>query len=193
MSERAITLSDNHIDCFIADPALITTHEQALEILDCLDDEIADIQAKVDACQIEHSAKAMPEATSAWLRRASYACAMRRNARHRVMQRDKELRGTKAVGGVPNPEKKAANLLKQQRLADEAAARRLAKQNEHLRLQNERESLAQKRRTFQTERDQRFERQFIEAARQFLPTDQFEAIRQIARNSASVATQEAAL
>lgn len=177
-------LSDADLDRFIADPAMIQTHDQAVEVLDALDDEIADIQAKVDACQIEHSAKQMPPETQAWLRRASYAAAMRRNSRHRVMQRDKELRGTKSFGGNPqDPTKKEANLLKQQRLAGEVEIRRLAKQSEHIRLQNEREALAMKRREFQAQRDQQFERQFVEAARRYLPTDQFEEIRRMTKNA----------
>lgn len=150
MSDPATALTDDDVDRFIADPALITTHEQALEILETLDDEIANIQAQVDAAQIESNAKPLSPDRLAWVQRASYACAMRRNMRHRVMQRDKELRGTKSWGGKPkDPDKKEANIVKQRRLAGEVEIRRLAKQSDHLRLQNEREALAQKRREFQ--------------------------------------------
>jgi len=149
VSEPATTLTDDDVDRFIADTALITAHEQALEILEMLDDEIASIQAQVDAAQIESNAKPLSHDRLAWVQRASYACATRRNMRHRVMQRDKELRGTKSWGGKPkDPDKKEANLVKQQRLADEVAIRRAAKQADLLRLQNEREALAQKRREF---------------------------------------------
>src|SRR5690348_5565519 len=54
---------------------------------------------------------------------------MRRNERHRVMQRDKEIRGTKGHAGTPkDPNKAEANRLKQARLMVEAETRRDAKQ-----------------------------------------------------------------
>ena len=149
MSDKATALTDDDVDRFIVDPALILTHEHALEVLAVLDDEIASIQAQIDAAQIESNAKPLAPDRLRWVRRASYAAAMRRNDRHKIYQRDKELRGTKNFGGnPPDHTKKEANLIKQQRLADEAATRKLAKQNEHLRLQNEREALALKRRVF---------------------------------------------
>jgi len=127
--EKRILWIDDEVDRFIADPALIVTHETALEVLAVLDDEIASIQAQVDAAQIESNAKPMSHDRLQWLQRASYAAAMRRNERHKIMQRDKELRGTKNWGGnPPDPTKKEANLLKQKRLADEVAIRRAAKQ-----------------------------------------------------------------
>lgn len=146
---QSAPMTDDDVDRFIADPALITTHEQALEILETLDDEIASIQAQVDAAQIESNAKPLSPDRLAWVQRASYACAMRRNMRHRVMQRDKELRGTKNWGGKPkDPDKKEANIIKQRRLADEVAIRKATKLADVLRLQNEREALAQQRREF---------------------------------------------
>lgn len=175
-------LSDDDVTRFIADPALITTHEQALEIIEVLDSEIANIQAQIDAAQIESNAKPLSPERAAWLRRASYAAAIRRNERHRIFQRDKELRGTKNFGGnPPDPTKKEANLLKQQRLTTEAETRKLARQNEHQRLQNEREAIAQKRRELQDEQAKRFERRFVEAARQHLPAEQFEEIRRLSK------------
>ena len=182
MSDSAAALTDDDVDRFIADPALILTHEHALEVLAVLDDEIASIQAQIDAAQIESNAKPLAPDRLRWVQRASYAAAMRRNDRHKVYQRDKELRGTKNFGGNPtDPTKKEANLIKQQRHADEVAIRRTAKAADHLRLQNERETLAQRRREFQAERDQQFERQFVEAARRYLPTDQFKEIRRMTK------------
>lgn len=178
------TLSDDDLDRLIGDPALIPTHEVALEVIDALDAEIADIQAKVDACQIEHNAKPMPPETKSWLQRASYAAAMRRNSRHRVMQRDKEIRGCKLFGGnPPDPTKKEANIIKQTRLAGEVEMRRLAKQSEHLRLQNERETLAHQRRAFQAERDIQFEKRFVDAARRYLSEEQFEEVRAMTQHT----------
>jgi hypothetical protein len=183
MSDPALAISDDDIDRFIDDPALIQTHEQAIEVLDALDAEIANIQAQIDAAQIENNARPLSPERQAWVRRASYAAVMRRNERHRVIQRDKELRGTKGPkGNPPDPFKKEANLLKQQRLAGEVEIRRIAKQAEHLRLQNEREALAQRRREFQAAQDQQFDRLFVNAARQYLSTEQFEAIRKKARS-----------
>ena len=185
MGETEKTLTDDDIDRFIADPALILTHEHALEVLAVLDDELASIQAQIDAAQIESNAKPLSPDRMRWLQRASYAAAMRRNERHKIMQRDKELRGTKNWGGkAPDPDKKESNLFKQKRLADEVAIRREAKQADHLRLQNEREALAQRRREFQAERDQQFERQFVDAARRYLPADQFDKIRRMTKGGA---------
>lgn len=180
MSDPATALTDDDVDRFIADPVLILTHEHALEVMAVLDGEIANIQAQIDAAQIESNAKPLSPDRVRWVQRASYAAAMRRNDRHKIMQRDKELRGTKNFGGnPPDPSKKEANLLKQQRLADEVAIRRQAKQDAHLNLQHAREVLAQKRREFQAERDQQFERRFVEAARRYLTIDQFEEIRRM--------------
>ncbi len=148
------SLSDDDIDRFISDPSLIGSHEQAMQVIDALDDEIANIHAQINAAQFEADLRPLSPDRLDWLKRASYAGAMKRNERHRVMQRDKEIRGIKLWGGTPkDPTKKEANLLKQQRLADEAASRKLTKQNEYLALQNEREALAQRRREFQAQFD----------------------------------------
>lgn len=171
-------VSDDDLDRFIADPALISTHEEALEVISALDAEIASIKAQVDAAQIEANVRPLSLDRQSWLKRAAYACAMRQNERHKVMQRDKELRGIKLwLGNPPDPTKKEANIVKQKRLADEVAAKRLAKQIEHDKLQNERELLAQKRREFQASRDREFERAFVNAAREYLSAGDFEAIR----------------
>lgn len=181
MSEAAV-ITDDELDRMISDPALILTHEQALEVLETLDDEIASIQAQIDAAQIESNAKPMSPDRLRWLQRASYAAAMRRNERHRVMQRDKELRGTKNFGGHPkDPTKKEANIVKQQRLAVEVEIRRAAKQADLLKLQNESQTLAQRRREFQAQREREFERQFVSAARGYLSAEQFEEIRSMVK------------
>lgn len=146
----ATGLSDDEITALIADPAKIMSHETALEIIAVLDAEIANIQTQVDAATIEANVRPLTPERQAWLRRASYAGAMRRNERHRVYQRDKELRGTKGIGNMPpkDPHKAEANLLKQQRLADEAKTRRAKKELERekqrtlqLQLVNERKCL----------------------------------------------------
>ena len=123
------SLTEEEITALIADPALISAHEIALEVLDCLDSEIANIQAQIDAAQIESNAKPLSADRQAWIRRASYAAAMRRNERHRVMQRDKELRGTKMLASLPRKDPEAQRI-KQERLKMEAETRRDAKKLE---------------------------------------------------------------
>lgn len=116
------SLSEDAITALIADPASIQSHEVALEVLDVLDDEIANIQAQLDQAAAEAISRPLPADRQAWYKRASYAAAMRRNERHRVMQRDKEIRGTKFRGGTPkDPE---VGKLKQARLRDEAQTRK---------------------------------------------------------------------
>ena len=178
MSEPAYLVSDDDLERFIADPSLIQTHEQALEVIDALDSEIAKIQSQVDAAQIEANVRPLTPERQGWVKRASYACAMKRNERHKVMQRDKEIRGIKLWPGKPHdPDKKESNLLKQKRLADEVAIRRLDKQNQHLAHQNKQEELARQRREFQANREREFEWAFVNAARRVLPKDTFEEIR----------------
>lgn len=151
-----LTLTDDQITALIDDPATILTHEIALYVIDTLDAEIAQIQSQIDATQIRYNNATIPAETDAWLRRAAYARAMRRNARHRVMQRDKEIRGTK-FQTAPNVEKKQANLLRQERLKTDAEMRRKEKRKEV-----------------------RYARAFVKAARAHLAADEFKRISQLA-------------
>lgn len=147
-------LSDEQVTAFINDPATIATHDEAVEVIDCLDAEIANIQSQVDMAVIEANARPLNEDRQSWLRRATYACAMRRNERHRVMQRDKEIRGTKGSAGNSAADKSAkreANLVKQQRLLEETTIRRIAKENSRTQLQIERERVAVRRRELESE------------------------------------------
>ena len=126
------TLTDERITELIDDPTLIDSHEIVLEVLAVLDAEIASIQSQVDAAQIEANARPLSEERQSWLRRACYAGAMRKQVRHRVMMRDKELRGTKGpaqtLGKKGSPEER---LLKQKRLLLEAEARKENRTMEH--------------------------------------------------------------
>lgn len=179
---------DDWATAYIDDPAKIDTHELALNVVEVLEREIASIQAQIDAAQIEANIRPLSDARINWVKRASYAVSMRRQELHRVMQRDKELRGTKNYGGKPrDPDKKEANLIKQQRLADEVAIRRAAKQAEVLKLQNAQHALALKRREFSAR--QAYERRFVEAAKQYLPSDQFDYLCTQARSAAIPPTQ----
>lgn len=142
LAETALT--DEQFQALIADPAQITSHEIALEILDVLDGEIAEIQAQIDQAAVESITKPLTPERQAWLKRASYAAAMRRNERHRVMQRDKEIRGTKFHGGKPkDPE---VGKLKQARLLEEATVRKAGKQLGTERERTRQMEIAQKRR-----------------------------------------------
>lgn len=127
---RPANLSENMITAFIADPARIPTHEIALEVLDCLDAEIADIHAQIEAARIESTVKPLSPDRQAWLRRACYAAAMRQNEHRRVMQRDKEIRGTKHAAQMKPRLDPEAQQMKQGRLLAEQETRRDAKRFE---------------------------------------------------------------
>jgi hypothetical protein len=173
-------LTDDQITAFIDDPATIPTHEIALEVVAVLDAEIAQIQSQVDAATIEANVRPLSAERQAWLRRASYAGAMRRNERHRVYQRDKELRGTKNPGNAPkDPNKAEANRLKQARLMEEAQARRINKENERTRLSLAQQELDLKRRDIN--RQLSFNHQFCEAARRLLPPETYEQVKAAVR------------
>lgn len=144
-------LSDDEITALIDDPAKIESHEVALEVVAVLDAEIANIQAQVDAAVIEANVRPLSPERQAWLRRATYAGAMRRNERHRVMQRDKELRGVKGNATTEPKHTKEEKRLKQERLLVEAQDRRLKRQ---LAVESERAKqmeIAERRRSQQTE------------------------------------------
>jgi hypothetical protein len=126
--QPAPELSDEQIMAMIADPATIPTHEIALEVMAVLDAEIANIQTQVDAATIEANIRPLAPNRMAWLKRASYAGAMRRNERQKIYQRDKELRGMKGRAFTEPKHSKEEKALKQQRLMIEAEDRRLKRQ-----------------------------------------------------------------
>jgi hypothetical protein len=177
MSELAFEtgLTDDQITAYIADPATIETHEIAREVIDCLDAEIANIQAQVDAAMVEANVRPLSEERQAWVKRASFAAAMRKNSRQRVYQRDKELRGFKGPATMEPKHSKEEKALKQQRLLVEAETRRDAKK---LALQNttlQIAKIAQQRRDLEAARS--FEHRFYMAAKQLLSAEQIEAIK----------------
>jgi hypothetical protein len=168
-------LTDDQITAYIADPATIETHEIAREVIDCLDAEIAGIQAQVDAAMIEANIRPLSEDRQVWVKRASYAAAMRKNSRHRVYQRDKELRGLKGPATMEPKHSKEEKALKQQRLLVEAEARRDAKK---LALQNttlQIATISQQRREMDARRS--FEHRFYMAATRLLAPEQVAAIK----------------
>lgn len=167
-------LSDDQVTAYIADPATIENHEQALEVIETLDAEIASIQAQIDAAAIENNAVQLSPGRQGWLRRAAYAAAMRRNDRHRVMQRDKEIRGTKGNGLTPPKRTPEERLLKQQRLMEEAQARRVAKQADVLKRQAQLEDIALRRRELKASMS--FSCLFVQEAQRRLPVEEFQAI-----------------
>lgn len=168
------SLSEAEITALIADPTLIESHEIALEVLDCLDDEIANIQAQVDAAQIESNAKPLSPDRMRWLQRAAYAGAMRRNERHRVIQRDKELRGTKARNTPKDPDKAASNLIKQHRLATEAETRRETKRIRAEELRVQQMALANAKYEMKMKMDSAH--RFREVAKRLLPAELYDRI-----------------
>lgn len=150
-------LTDKQITALINDPALIMTHDVAREVLGRLNDEIASIQAQIDAATIEANARPLPSERQAWLIRASYAAAMRKRAHRAVMQRDREIRGTKGPAQTPlSPERQAqreVGLAKNVRLKAEAEAR-VAKRQHQVTI----------------------EHRFFEAAKLILPKEKFQEI-----------------
>jgi hypothetical protein len=126
--QAASDLTDDQITALISDPAKIETHEMALEVIGVLDAEIANIQTQIDAATIEANIRPLSSERQSWLKRASYAAAMRRNERHKVYQRDKELRGLKGRAFTEPKHTKEEKALKQQRLLVEAETRRASKQ-----------------------------------------------------------------
>ncbi len=172
-----IELSDDAVTSFISDPATIPTHEIALEILLVLENEIASIQAQVDAAVIESNIRPLSEERMAWLHRATYAGVMRRNERHRVIQRDKEIRSIKNGSGTPrnDPDKREANRLKQERLMAEAETRRIAKKLAMQEAANKTAKIAQQRRELAALRSHQC--RFYESAKRILPEATFEAIK----------------
>lgn len=165
-------MSDDEITALISDPAKIETHEMALEVLGVLEAEIADIQSQVDAAVIESNIRPLSEDRQAWLRRATYAGAMRRNERHRVMQRDKEIRGTKIRQNPPkDPE---TGRLKQERLKLEAEARRDSRKLELTKANNRTMEIAQQRRELASR--QAFQWEFHNRAKEMLSAEDYKRI-----------------
>lgn len=174
--ELVSELTDDQITALVDDPAKIETHEIALEVLAVLDAEIADIQSQVDAAIIEANARPLPPDRQAWLRRATYAGAMRRNERHKIFQRDKELRGTKNKGHTPkDPLKAEANKIKQERLREEATVRRKNKELEIEKQRTAQMQIAVQRR--ELDATKQFQHRFQEAAMRLLPPETYEMIK----------------
>lgn len=183
MSELAleISLTDDQITAYIDDPASIETHEIANEIIGCLHNEIAAIQAQIDATMIEANVRPLSEERQSWVKRASYAAAMKKQQLRSVHQRDKEIRGTKGPAVTEPKVSREEKALKQQRLLVEAETRRDAKK---LALQNatiQVARIAQQRRDLEAARS--FERRFYAAAVKLLPAEQTEAIKAAASSS----------
>lgn len=181
-STRSSILTDEQIDLYVDDPLTIESHEVAREIISILDGEIANIDAQIIVANVEAQARPLPPERQDWLRRAAYAGAMRRNERHHVIQRDKFLTGTKNQGTPPKD--KEEKRLKHERLLSESTERRLKRQTEILRLENERMALANAKRELAAK--QTFEHHFARIAKGILSEDQFDKITEAA-NAAKVA------
>lgn len=146
LAEEHDELTDDQITAYIEDPASILTHEVAISVYECLDNEIASIQTQIDAAMIEANLRPLSEERQAWAKRASFAAAVKRNQRHKVYQRDKELRGVKGKAFTEPKHSKEEKLLKQQRLLIEAETRRDAKKLALQVAKNREMEIAQQRR-----------------------------------------------
>lgn len=138
-------LSDGEISDLIEDPAKIQDHATAIVVIETLESEIAAIQAQLDLAVVRASLRPMSPAAEAWFRRASYAGSLRRRELHRVIQRDRELRGTKGSAVTPPKRDKEAGRIKQERLLLEAQNRKAALQTKHTELMLEHQRLGLER------------------------------------------------
>jgi hypothetical protein len=120
---EATLLTDEDFEAKLEDPSLISSHEEALAIVDELNRAIASIEAQLKTYEAAAQREEPPEERRAWHRKASYALSMRLSERHVVLRRDKEIRGfqQKPQGPVKQP---GEALAKQERLKAEAEARR---------------------------------------------------------------------
>lgn len=128
MSDILEDLSDDDFEAKVQDPSRIGTHEEAMAIIAELEVNAADIAGQIGVYQAEAQARLgeMPPDRQAWVRRASFALAMRRSEKDRVMKRDREIRGiydkqafNAAIGEKKTDKKVAAHT----RMAAEAEAR----------------------------------------------------------------------
>lgn len=168
MSETS-DLSDDEFEAKIKDPSLIKTHEEALSILEDLDMNAADISAQIDAFRIEMVARVgeMPQERLAWLRRASYALAMRRNEREKIMKRDRELRGVYDM--------QAAIIGK----ASQKSVLKAARQATHTANAEAKKSSAEAHK-MRIELNRSLDRLFVKVAKQLLQPDMYHAILELA-------------
>lgn len=168
-------LDDEQFEARLKDPSIIATHEEAVAILEELDRNIAQIEMQIEAYSIEANSREMPEERQAWLRRAAYACAMKRNGRHRVMQRDRELRGTKNNGSTPKDT--SLKLARKEALILELSDRKLKREADVLRQRAALEAIADNR---------TLARVFQKICKEQLPDEQFQALLEAAKVRRSV-------
>lgn len=167
-------LTEDEVNGMINDPATIETHEQAIEIMDILNQEISSIQSQIDAAQIRSNAKPMDLDEENWLKRASFACSIRKREYHKVCQRDKEIRGTKGKAFTPPKHTPEEKILKQQRLLEEAQvkkAKRLLEIETQKRIQSE---AAERNRQMKIQES--FYYKFSQAAHDFLDENTYAEI-----------------
>ena len=117
---------DPALEAAIRDPAQVTSHEQILLFIGMLDLEIASIESQLEMARAEAAIAPLTNYRQDWMRRAAYARSMRWNQRHRLHQRDKELRGVKGPAQTP-PKDPAEGQAKMARFQAEVEARRAAK------------------------------------------------------------------
>jgi hypothetical protein len=177
MNESA--LSDEQIETFIGNPMKIQDYETALEIMQILTDEIANITAQIEAAKIEAEMVGISENRCAWLKRAAYARSKKQSEYQAVMRRGYGLKGPKTPA-LEQADVKAAEAAaaREIRLIKEAEA-----QNIKAAAEIERQKfLAEKEKTMQAsiaakkeraarnvEDSLRYERHFINAAKATLP------------------------
>jgi hypothetical protein len=158
------------------DPSHLTDREVILGLLVELDDEICSITRELDTAAMAWLIEPPSPAAVAWAKRATYARAMRYQAKHRLILRERELRGIardieNARSGKKDPVVLAA---REVRLAEEAARGRVAREAEVLKLKNQREELQVRAQRMGEMRS--INRIFVEIMRERMLASDFEAV-----------------
>jgi hypothetical protein len=174
MDDHMIDLADD-FDTKLRDTSLIATREECLDIVTQLDHAIASIQRQIDVFNIKNDGLVLHPDQEDWLQNAAYACAMKKNQRHKVMMRDREFRNVK-FQQHNDPALKLAkqekHIAKNERMKAEAEARKAAKLVEQQKWQ-----VAQAEISYQKS----VARHFVNVARERLGDDVFTDIMNTAR------------
>lgn len=179
--EERPRLAEEEAEKLIGDPALIDSHELALEVMALLDHRIAEITVQLEVAGAQAQLRPMSAEREGWFRRAAYARAMFGRAQHRIFMRDKELRQARGLHHLQQkfaPEVKEEKAQRHQRYVLENEGRKQAREVEKAK----HAAAAEQQRTAQMQlaAARNFHRAFVALAKEHLPAAQFEAIRSLA-------------
>ena len=180
IAPRSPDLTDDEITAYEDDPTTIPSHEIALEVIRVLDEEIAAITMQLERHDARYPEDIAPADRRTWALRATMARAFKRQARTKVMMRDRELRGI-AKGPAqtpPDPDKALERERKHQRLMAEVEARKAAKlasAAENARRQAELSLQSQQLKHLKS-----YQHRFVELAKALLDPEDYEQLCQAA-------------